>query len=91
MKETIFNYDTPMTDAEVEAIVKRIQQETKELAGTTCFGILDGFSASVFYDRTEKQYFYQEYWPATFPKRVTKEQAQILKRELKKYDNAQGF
>ena len=79
-----------MDDKTFNETVKKIQKETeyyKSIEGC----ILDGFSASVLYDRKSKRYIYMEEWPLSIICQVTKEQAQILKKELKKLNKAQGY
>ncbi|MBO7432200.1 MAG: hypothetical protein J6U13_00450 [Salinivirgaceae bacterium] len=77
-----------MDDKTFNETVKKIQKETeyyKSIEGC----ILDGFSAVVSYDRCAKQHTFMELWPLlSFPQPITKEQALILKKELKKLAKA---
>ena len=78
-----------MTDEDFNAAVKQIQDEIeyyKSLGNGVC--VMDGFSASVYYDRKSKQYEYMQMCPPLImlPVTITKEQAKILKRELKRLD-----
>lgn len=79
-----------MTDEEFSAAVKKIRKETeyyKNIDGC----IFDGFCAMVLHDRSSEQYIYMEEWPhLSPPQSVTREQFQILKKELRKLDMAKG-
>lgn len=71
-----------MTDKEFNDAVKKIQKETEYHKNGGY--VLDGFSAMVFYDRSLKQFTYMELPLRSLPQPITKEQARILKKELRK-------
>ena len=88
---------TEMTDEEFNRIVKIIQDDTeycsnaKSANGAIMF--VDGFQASVSYNESSKQYEFYEEWPARYlrPTIITKEQARVLKKELKKLVKVRGY
>ena len=88
-----------MTDEEFGAIVDRIQKEIercKKLRSGLylCRGMhIKLIPTTVLYDRKTKQYIYvddRRFINELPPLQVTKEQAQILKREIKELDKV-GF